>query len=389
MNFVFFSPHFPYTGTEFCLRLRLAGANVLGIGDAPYESLNAGLRGALAEYYRVEDMEDMDEIIRAVGFLTHRHGKIDRFESLNEHWLQLEATIRTDFNIAGIQADFVDRLKHKSKMKAFFHAAGVPSAAFSECQGKVEASAFIHKTGYPVVVKPDLGAGAAMTARIENDGELEAFFGDKPDDLAFIVEEYIDGVVVTYDGLIDRDGVVRLESSQLFEDSVMEVVNQDRHLRYICLPAVDADVAKAGRAIIEATGVRERFFHIELFRHRSGRVLALEINMRPPGAWMTDATNFSHDIDIYQQWANMVVHNVVGGPFQGRYFTGYASRKKHLRYVHGHEDILREHGACIVRHAAIEPVFSRAMGHYAYLFRSPEMKTVREITRYIQAEVGA
>ena len=26
MNFVFFSPHFPNTGTEFCDRLRKAGA---------------------------------------------------------------------------------------------------------------------------------------------------------------------------------------------------------------------------------------------------------------------------------------------------------------------------------------------------------------------------
>lgn len=41
MNFVFFSPHFPATGTEFCDRLRKAGATVLGIGDAPYDSLPA------------------------------------------------------------------------------------------------------------------------------------------------------------------------------------------------------------------------------------------------------------------------------------------------------------------------------------------------------------
>ena len=40
MNFVFFSPHFPANGADFCDRLRKAGATVLGIGDAPYVSLS-------------------------------------------------------------------------------------------------------------------------------------------------------------------------------------------------------------------------------------------------------------------------------------------------------------------------------------------------------------
>ena len=35
MNFVFFSPHFPTSGSDFCDRLKKAGATVLGIGDAP------------------------------------------------------------------------------------------------------------------------------------------------------------------------------------------------------------------------------------------------------------------------------------------------------------------------------------------------------------------
>ena len=52
MNFVFFSPHFPTNGAEFCDRLKKAGATVLGIGDAPYEALEPKLKAALAEYYR-------------------------------------------------------------------------------------------------------------------------------------------------------------------------------------------------------------------------------------------------------------------------------------------------------------------------------------------------
>ena len=39
MNFIFVSPMFPETYWLFCDRLKANGANVLGIGDAPYDSL--------------------------------------------------------------------------------------------------------------------------------------------------------------------------------------------------------------------------------------------------------------------------------------------------------------------------------------------------------------
>ena len=49
MNFVFISPHFPENYWNFCDRLRANGVNVLGIGDAPYETLPALLKSALTE----------------------------------------------------------------------------------------------------------------------------------------------------------------------------------------------------------------------------------------------------------------------------------------------------------------------------------------------------
>ena len=49
MNFVFVSPHFPHTYWQFCDRLKRNGLNVLGIGDAPYDGLEAPLKAALTE----------------------------------------------------------------------------------------------------------------------------------------------------------------------------------------------------------------------------------------------------------------------------------------------------------------------------------------------------
>ena len=168
MNFVFFSPHFPANGADFCDRLKKAGATVLGIGDAPYDGLDPMLKKALSEYYRLSDMESYDAVFRAIGHFIHRWGRIDRFESLNEHWLELEAGIRTDFNIFGTKLDFVKNLKHKSRMRAFFRKSGVETIPQHKRSDRAGALNFIRRVGYPVVVKPDSGAGARDTFKIAN-----------------------------------------------------------------------------------------------------------------------------------------------------------------------------------------------------------------------------
>ena len=75
MNFVFISPHFPKHYWNFCDRLHKNGVNVLGIGEAPYDCLESGLKEALTEYYYVDSLKDYDEVYRAVAFFTFKYGR--------------------------------------------------------------------------------------------------------------------------------------------------------------------------------------------------------------------------------------------------------------------------------------------------------------------------
>ena len=387
MNFIYFSPHFPQNCTEFCYYLKEAGANVLGIGDVAYDTLNDRLKYSLTEYYKISNMEDESQVRNAVDFFTKKYGKIDRFESLNEYWLEIEARIRTEFDIYGTKTDFIYNLKHKSKMKAFFEKSGVLTVKCLKCQDQPAALEFIRKIGFPVVVKPDLGSGASMTYKIRNEHEFDDFFSHKPAEVEFIIEEFVEGIILTYDGLIDRNGTINFENSHKFEQSIMEVVNNDDNLYYVCLPDIDEKVRISGRNILKAFDVREKFFHIEFFeREKDKAIVALEVNMRPPGAWMTDAINFSHDINIYKEWADMVVKNNVKVTPLAKYFTGYASRKKWKNYKNSHDQILNKYNNRILHYNSIEPVFSRAMGDFAYQFRTKTYNEVKEIIDYIQAE---
>ncbi len=169
-------PAFSTNGADFCDRLKRAGATVLGIGDAPYDGLEQKLKKALSEYYRVADMENYDLVFRAIGHFIHKWGRIDRFESLNEHWLDLEAGIRTDFNIFGTKLDFVKNLKKKSRMRAFFRKSGVETIPQRTCSDRTGAQTFIRPGRLSGGGKAGQRFGRLHTYKISNATELDDFF---------------------------------------------------------------------------------------------------------------------------------------------------------------------------------------------------------------------
>ena len=174
MNFIFISPNFPHTYWNFCDRLRRNGVNVLGVGDAPYDGLEAGLKNCLTEYYKVDSLADYSQVFRAVAFFSFKYGKIDWIESLNEFWLEQDARLRTDFNVGtGIRSDRIGFIKEKSLMKRLYLEGGIPTARQCPVTDKKAAKAFVKTVGWPVIVKPDIGVGAANTWKLSSDAELD------------------------------------------------------------------------------------------------------------------------------------------------------------------------------------------------------------------------
>lgn len=128
LNFVMISPHFPTNFETFAVRMKEKGINTLGIADTPYEQLSDNLKAHLTEYYRVDNMEDYDQVYRAVAYFAHKYGRIDRVESHNEYWLELDAKLRTDFNVFGYKNEDMLTIKTKAQMKEVFRKAGLKVA---------------------------------------------------------------------------------------------------------------------------------------------------------------------------------------------------------------------------------------------------------------------
>ena len=82
-NVIFISPNFPENYWLFCRELMADGVNVLGIGDQAYSELSGNLKENLTEYYKVNSLENYDEVYRAVAFFAFKYGRIDFLESNN------------------------------------------------------------------------------------------------------------------------------------------------------------------------------------------------------------------------------------------------------------------------------------------------------------------
>ena len=389
MNFIFISPNFPYTYWQFCDRLHANGVNVLGIGDAPYDGLEEPLKAALTEYYKVDSLQDYNQVFRAVAFFSFKYGKIDWIESLNEFWLEQDARLRTDFNVTtGIRADRINFIKEKSLMKKLYLDAGIPTARQHVVSTREAGRAFIELVGYPVIVKPDIGVGAIDTWKLENDEDFNWFYDNLPEHL-YVMEEFIQGDIVSYDAILDSNCDPLFENMNFFPPSVADIVNKDLDLMYYSAPDVPEKLRALGRRTVKAFGVDRRFVHLEFFRltkeHKGlggvGDFVALEVNMRPAGGYTPDMMNYAHSTDVYKIYADMVCFDERRLPeAEQQYYCAYASRKDGHVYAHTHEEIMERYGQDMVMQEEMPPVNWATMGRYMYTAR---LKTYEETMAFI------
>ena len=373
-NFVFISPNFPENYWRFCRELKNNGFNVLGIGDCEYFQLSNELRASLTEYYKVSSLEVYDEVFRAVAFFTFRYGKIDWLESNNEYWLEQDARLRTDFNIgSGFKIDDITKVKFKSEMKPYYKKAGVKVARYCIADDIKTCEKFISQVGYPVIVKPDNGVGANDTHKISNNEELKRFFEVKMP-VSYIMEEYIQAEVNSYDAIVDSKGEPIFETGNVTPLSLMDVVEDNGNSLFYILNKPFEDVRDAGRRVLKAFQVRSRFVHFEFFRltcdqpiGKKGEVVALEVNMRPSGGISPDMMNFANSTDVYKIWADMIAFDRTDVTCGEKFYCAFAGRRDGRHYVYREQDIRDKFGKNLKIVGRVPRALSGAMGDTMYI----------------------
>ena len=313
MNVVLLEPSFPDNQKHFARALAEVGATVVGIGERPKDWLDDDVRGWLSHYEQVDSVTNDAAVEGAVRWVQERLW-VDRLEATVEAHTMTAARVREACTIPGTSVRTAFLCRDKPAMKQVLRDAGVPCARSTGASSADEVRAFADEVGYPLIVKPPDGAGASGTFRVDDDGDLTHAIAASGVEhgSAVAVEEFMDGHEGFHD-TISVDGHVVHEFVSHYYPNVLEAM-RTRWIspQFVATNRVDAaadydEVKAMGRTVIAALGIGTSATHMEWFSGSRGLVFS-EIGCRPPGVRAWDLYGAGNDLDMYREWAQLVVH---------------------------------------------------------------------------------
>ena len=394
-NFILVAPIFPYTFYQFAVGLKQKGFRVLVIGDVHDDYLPQPLVANMDGYYFVQDMNHYPNLHEAVRYFIAQFGPMDYLESNIEHWLQFDARLREDFDIPhGLRPKELQAFQSKSSMKTFYQQAGVPVARFQRLTTLEAAMQFANDVQYPLFVKPDIGVGSQISYKLKNEDQLKDFFKRKPGQ-DFILEEFIEGEIFSFDGMANQQSEVVFFTGHQFPINIASIVNEDAETYYLTLKTLPDALIAAGKATVKAFAINQRFFHLEFFRltkdyphlGKAGTFVALEANLRPPGGYSMEMINYANSVNAYHIYTDVIASNQwIAGPSKPKFFCANASRKNHHQYRYDYQAIREKFGKHLVFENSYPYPISIAMGDYFFLAKFGTREEVDNFFQFVYAK---
>ncbi len=355
----FVAPYLLEATARFVLcAARIPGVRLGVITTEPVDRLSPELREALAGHWRVEDALDPQQIADAVrGLAGQLGGPVERLIGALEQLQVPLAEVRDALGIPGMTAEVARNVRDKSRMKSVLRAAGVPCARHQLVSRTEEATNFLAEVGLPLVAKPPDGAGAKATYRLDTEADFASWLGAARANPAeiWLLEEFLTGREHTFDS-VTVGGETLWSSISDYQPPPLEVLRTPWVQWTVLLPrdigGAEYDAIKQiGPAALRALGVDTAFTHMEWFERPDGSVAVSEVGARPPGAQLASMIGFSHGVDFYTLWAELVLLDRFEPP--DRIFaTGTAYLRGMgrgvVRTVHGVDEVQHDIGGLVV-----------------------------------------
>jgi biotin carboxylase len=406
MSFVIFvAPWFSENATRFIAAVQtVPGVRLAVVSQEGQERLAPAQRERLAAHWRVDDVFDSNQLVRAAENLSHRMGPIHRLFAAYEQLQVPVAEARERLGVEGMSAETANNFRDKSRMKTLFREAGVPCARHLLASDEAALWAFAEEVGYPLVVKPPAGAGAQATFRVDGAEALREALnvaGPRPGE-PLLVEEFITGDEHSFE-TISVGGRSVWHSLTHYYPTPLDALRNPWIQWCLVLPReVDSphydDIRTAARRALDVLGMDTGLTHMEWFRRRDGSLAISEVAARPPGAQITTLISRAHDIDFLSAWARVMVRGEFDPP-QRLYAAGAAFLRGQgtgrVRALHGLEQAQRELGHLVID-VRLPEVGQTPTGSYEgegwVVLRHPETKVVEEgllrLISLIRVELG-
>jgi carbamoylphosphate synthase large subunit len=397
MNVIFIEPSFPYNQREFVRALNATGANVIGIGERPADSLGAEMRGWLGDYLQIHSVVHEPSLLQAVKAVQDKLW-VDRLEATVEAHIMAAANVRRLTGIPGTSPETAWLCRDKPAMKDALRRAGVPCAQSTRAQSPQDARDFAESVGYPLIVKPPAGAGASGTWRVNGRDALERVIQESglAAGNAVAIEEFVEG----HEGFLDTlaiNGEVAHEFITHYYPNVLEAM-RERWIspQMVTTNRIDspgyAEVRQMARDVIRILNIGTSATHMEWFAGPKGLRFS-EVGCRPPGVGQWDVYNAANDFDLYFEWACAIVHGRAHQKPSRRYSAGMiALRPERDGYISGYsgvDEIGRRYGNCIVAAhlpapgTRTQPIEEGYMANAWMRLRHPDYDQLRNIMNEI------
>lgn len=314
-NIVFVAP---FVGTTMLKALHafLALKNVrLGIiTQQPYQQLPKSITSKLQDHYQVQNCLDAHQLSIATQAFQKEWGSVDRLIGYLEH-LQLPlAQVRSQLNLPGMKEKQATGFRDKNSMKDLLGKAGLPVARQAKITNYSDLQSFVQRCGYPIVLKPLAGVGSKNTMRVQNETELTSALNTllPSKDHPIQAEEFIQGEEHTMES-VRIHGKTVWQSSTYYLPGPLTVI-ENPWIQYCVLlpkeqlPEHAKRFSKQNSSALDALGMVNGLSHMEWFQQSNSRQLISEVGARPPGVNIMPMMSIAHEINMWDKWAELMVH---------------------------------------------------------------------------------
>ncbi len=392
---IFVAPYFMDATERFIDAASKVPQTRLGLVSCdPVTKLAPGIRSRLSAHFAVNGI-GTPELLRGVEAIGREFGGIDGIMGMLEQIQVSLGEIREHLGVPGMGARVANHFRDKAVMKSVLRQAGVPCARYTLAESIESALAFSQQTGFPLIVKPPAGAGAQGTYRCENHEQLfDCLTRVQPSaNNPTVIEEFIVGTEHSFDSICLHGEVIWSSISQ-YSPGPLEVVREPWIQWCVMIPR-EADLPQYHRvrdvasSALKALGMETGLSHMEWFLRPDGNIAISEVGARPPGAQFTTLISYAHDFNLYQAWAELLVHKRFAIPEQ-KYSAGAAYLRGmgagRVARVHGLDEVAKNLGSLIVEAKIPDPGHiptGSYEGEGYIIVRHPETRVVQEALKFI------
>lgn len=239
----------------------------------------------------------IETVLPVARELSSRWGPFAGVVGLSEFDVLTAAQVREDLGVAGDRPSFVLRFRDKPLMKRLVAAAGLRAPMFSDVTPRSRATELVGAVGLPMIVKPRAGAASAGVRRVDTTTELERILEQAEPDLE--CEEFVDGVISHVDGL-RRDGEFHFVTASSYVNTCLDFANGLPLGSVLLGPGRARDeILKFAGSCLDALGLENGPFHLEVIRTPAGELVFLEVGLRPGGAEVPFLHRDLLGVDLY------------------------------------------------------------------------------------------